>query len=162
MVYIETAVSYSIQTVLVSVSFILLYVKSRNQSSQTTKFRKWFAIGAVCFVFSLWVKHFMFNLYALPIDLTNPVLVLGLLNSAVTMLASAVILLVTLVPVIKERTTTFNQKAAGFALVLVGVYFIIYILVAQLNGTYMAFLQLTELWAITFAVAGAGYLIEKS
>jgi hypothetical protein len=78
------------------------------------------------------------------------------------MLVSAAILLVALAPVIKQKTTTFNQKAAGFALVLIGVYFIIYIFVAQLNGTYMAFLQLTELWAITFAVAGAGYLIEKS
>jgi hypothetical protein len=160
-VYCETAVSYIFQTVLVSGSFIVLYFKMRNQETFNPQILKWGAVAAVSFVFSLWVKHFMFNLYALPIDLANPVLVIGLLNSTLTILVAAIILLVTLTPVIRTQTVSISKKMAGFAFVLIGGYFVIYSLVASVNSSYMAFLQLTELWAISFVVAGAGLLSKR-
>jgi hypothetical protein len=161
-VYYETAISYTVQTALVSSSFITLYVKTRNQTIQSQQTLRWSAVAAVCFVFSLWFKHFMFNLYALPIDFTNPVLVVGLVNSTLTMLVAALTLLATLAPVIRTKTTTLNHKQIGFSLLLIGTYFIIYILIAQVNDAYMAFLQLTELWAITFVVAGVCFLTKNT
>ena len=161
-VYYETAISYTIQTVLVSISFIVLYFKMRNQETYNPQIRRWGAVAAVSFVSSLWVKHFIFNLYALPIDLSNPFLVIGLLNSALTMLAAAIILLVTLTPVIKTQTTSINKKVIGLAFVLMGAYFVIYILVASVNSSYLAFLQLTELWAISFVVVGAVLPLKRS
>ncbi len=160
-VYYETAVSYTIQTVLVSSSFIVLYFKMRNQETYNPQILKWGAIAAVSFVFSLWVKHFIFNLYALPIDLANSVLVIGLLNSGLTILAAAIILLATLAPVIRTQTAAINKKMTGFVFVLMGAYFVIYILVASVNSSYMAFLQLTEFWAISFVIAGAGLLLKR-
>ena len=160
-VYYETAISYTIQTVLVSGSFIVLYFKMRNQETYNPQILRWCAIAAVSFVFSLWIKHFMFNLYALPIDLANPILVIGLLNSTLTILAAATILLVTLTPVIRTQSAAINKKMIGLAFVLMGAYFVIYILVASVNSSYLAFLQLTELWAISFVVAGAGLLSKR-
>ena len=160
-VYYETAISYTIQTVLVSGSFIVLYFKMRNQETYNPQILRWCAIAAVSFVFSLWIKHFMFNLYALPIDLANPILVIGLLNSTLTILAAATILLVTLIPVIRTQSAAINKKMIGLAFVLMGAYFVIYILVASVNSSYLAFLQLTELWAISFVVAGAGLLSKR-
>ena len=160
-VYYETAISYTIQTVLVSGSFIVLYFKMRNQETYNPQILRWCAIAAVSFVFSLWIKHFMFNLYALPIDLANPILVIGLLNSTLTILAAATILLVTLTPVIRTQNAAINKKMIGLAFVLMGAYFVIYILVASVNSSYLAFLQLTELWAISFVVAGAGLLSKR-
>jgi len=161
-VYYETAISYTIQTVLVVSSFFMLYTKIRRPKLESSQLLGWVAIAVVSYVFALWVKHFLFNLYALPIDLTNSVLVVGLLNSTLTMLAAALILLITLVPVIRGQTTSFSSRGVGFAFILIGAYFIIYIIVALVNSGYMAFLPLTELWGITFAVIGAGFLIERS
>ena len=138
-VYYETAISYTIQTVLVSGSFIVLYFKMRNQETYNPQILRWCAIAAVSFVFSLWIKHFMFNLYALPIDLANPILVIGLLNSTLTILAAATILLVTLIPVIRTQSAAINKKMIGLAFVLMGAYFVIY----------------------SFVVAGAGLLSKR-
>jgi len=88
----------------------MLYFKMRNQETCNPQILKWGAIAAVSFVFSLWVKHFIFNLYALPIDLANPVLVIGLLNSGLTILAAAIILLATLAPVIRTQTAAIKQE----------------------------------------------------
>ena len=161
-VFYETAISYTIQTVLVFSSFIMLYTKIKPPNIESSQLRTWTAIAAVSYVFALWVKHFLFSLYALPIDFTNPVLIVGLVNSILTMLVAALTLLITLAPVIRGQTTSFSQRAVGLAFILIGAYFIIYILVAQLNSGYMAFLPLIELWAISFAVTGTGLVIERS
>ncbi len=162
LVYRETAISYTIQTILIFLSFILLYKKTRLPNITPSQLSKWGAIAVVSFIFALWVKHFMFNLYALPIDFSNPVLLVGLLNSTLTMLAAAIIMLVTLMPVIRGRSTSFSSRAVGIAFITLGIYFIVYIFVALNDSTYMAFLPLTELWAIAFTVLGAGFLKERT
>ena len=160
-VYQLTAISYTIQTVLVFSSFIMLYLKMRRANVEIAKLFRWGAIAVVSYVFALWVKHFLFNLYALPIDFDSPVLLVGLFNSTLTMLIAGLILLATFMPVIKERKTSFNSKAVGIAFILIGTYFVIYILVALVNPDYLAFLPLTERWAIILTVLGVGFLIER-
>lgn len=157
----ETVISYTIQTILIFSTFMLLYVKTRNPNVKNTQLFKWSAIAIISFVFALWVKHFIFNFYALPIDSANPILMLGLLNSTFTMLAASLILLFTFLPIIRGKTEGFSSRQVGIAFVLVSVYFIIYILVALVNSGYMDFLTLTELWAIALGILGAGFLIKR-
>jgi len=161
-VFVETAFSYTVQTVLVFSSLIMLYFKMGRSNVGTGQLFKWGAIGIISYVFALWVKHFMLCLYALPIDFADPVLLVGFLNSALTMLAAALILLFAFVPVIREKRTEFSLKAVGSAFVLVGAYFVVYILVSLVNSRYLSFLTLTELWAVAFAVAGAGLLARNN
>jgi hypothetical protein len=161
-VYVETAVSYTIQTTLVFSSLIMLYFKMRRVNVDAAQLFKWGAIGITSYVFALWVKHFMLNLYALPINFADPVLLVGFLNSVLTMFAAALILLFAFVPVIRGERTEFSFKAVGIAFVLVGVYFVVYILVSLVNAGYLSFLALTELWAVAFVVAGAGLLIGNN
>jgi hypothetical protein len=122
---------------------------------------KYGALPITSYSFALWVKRFFFNLYALPISLSNPVLIASLLNSTVTILIASTIILVTLTPVIAGKTTAFNQKAFGVGLALIGLYFVIYLILSTLNATILAFLPLTELWAISMITLGVGFLINK-
>ncbi len=160
--YRETAISYTIQTILVFSSLIVLYIKTRRLKIETVQLLKWGAIAVVNYIFALWIKHFLFNLYALPIDVVNPVLLVGLLNSTLTMLIAAIILFFASMPVIRGKITSFNSRVVGSTFILIGVYFIIYILVALVDSGYLAFLPLTELWAISFSILGVGFLIERS
>jgi hypothetical protein len=160
--FVETAFSYTVQTALVFSSLIMLYFKMEHTNVGTGQLFKWSAIGIINYVFALWVKHFMLNLYALPIDFADPVLLMGFLNSALTMLAAALILLFAFVPVIRGKRMEFSLKAVGSAFVLVGAYFVVYILVSLVNSHYLSFLTLTELWAVAFAVAGAGLLARNN
>jgi len=77
------------------------------------------------------------------------------------MLTATVILFFAFLPVIREKIRSFSQRAVGIAFVLVSLYFVIYIFVALVDPDYMAYLTLTELWAVAFAVLGAGFLIKQ-
>jgi hypothetical protein len=154
----EAALSYSLQAVLVSPVFFVLYKKLKHPNLDSAKLIKWGAIGIVNFTFALWIKHLLLNIYALPTNLVNPILLIGFLNSALTLLIAASVLLATFLPVIREKTVVFSSKGIGIGLILIGTYFIIYVLVALLNPRYFSFLELTELWAITMPIAGSSLL----
>lgn len=158
----EAAFSYALQAILVSPAFFLLYARLKQPNLDLAKLFKWGAIGIVNFTFALWVKHFLLNIYALPINLADPVLLVGFLNSALTLLVAALVLLVTLLPVIREKTMGFSSRGMGVGLVLIGVYFIIYVVVASLNQRYLSFLELTELWAITFPIVGLSLMHKRT
>jgi hypothetical protein len=154
----ETAVSYILQMLLISTTLILLYTKMRKPNVERTELFRYGALAVTAYAFSLWVKHFFFNIYALPISFSNPVLLTSFLNSTLTILTAALITMVTLLPVIRGKTTNFNQTAFGVGLTLIGVYFIIYLILCTLNATIHAFLPLIELWAITLSVLGVAFI----
>ena len=156
----EAALSYVLQILLISPAFFILYSKLRKPEPDTAEVRKWGAIGVVGFMFALWVKHFLLNIYALPISLADGVLLGGFLNSAVTMLFAASLLLAALLPFIKKKGDPFNSTLAGSGFILVGAYFLVYTIVALLNQSYLNFLELTEIWAISMPIAGLS-LIQK-
>jgi hypothetical protein len=160
-IYRLTAISYTLQTILVFPSFIVFFAKIRDPTSEKPVLFKWGAIAIGSYTFALWVKHFFFNLYALPIDFGNPILFVGLLNSTLTMLVAAIIMLVAFNSVIRYKTMNFSSRGVGIALIAVGAYFIIYILVALLNPGYMVFLPLTELWALSFFILGVSILKQR-
>jgi hypothetical protein len=65
------------------------------------------------------------------------------------------------IPTIREANT-LNWRLAGIALLLVTTYFLVYFLVALNDRTYMSYIELTELWAASMGVAGAGFLLHKT
>jgi hypothetical protein len=109
----------------------------------------------------LWVKHFLLNLYALPISLSDPVLVVGLLNSVFTMLIAGLILVIGFLPVIRKESKEFNSKLVGLGQLLIGIYILVYLLISFLNARYMSFLGLTDLWVIAFLISGVGFIRKQ-
>ena len=158
---VQAGLSYALQILLISPAFFILYSRLRKPNLDLPKSLKWGAIGIVGFVFALWIKHFLLNIYALPINIADGNLVVGLLNSTFTILAAALLLLFALLPLIKEKSLWFNSTIAGIGLILIGIYFLVYLAVAFFNEGYSSFLGLTEIWAITMPVAGLG-LIQKT
>ena len=161
LVNIEAALSYTLQIILVTPAFFILYTKLKKPTLDAAQLFKWGAIAIIGFTFALWAKHFLFNLYALPIDFTNPTLLLGFLNSALTLLVAGLILIVAFLPVIRMQKLSFNSKAVAAAFILTGVYFAMYVMISLLNQRFMDYLFLTELWAIAMLILGAGFLVNN-
>jgi hypothetical protein len=161
LVNILAGLSYTLQILLITPAFLILYIKLRKPTSAKNELFKWGAIAVVGFTFALWIKHFLLNLYALPVNFENPILIVGLLNSMLTIMLAGLILLVAFIPIIRKKSLEFNYKAVGVAFVLIGIYFVIYIIVSLFIQRYMDFLMLTELWAIAFIIPGIGYIIKN-
>jgi hypothetical protein len=77
------------------------------------------------------------------------------------LLVSALILTVALLPFIRRKSVTLNFKGIGAALAVASIYFFVYLAIATLNNSYQSFVFLTELWLISFLIAGAGFLLDK-
>ena len=160
-VNVEAGLSYVLQIALVSSTFFVLYLKLKKPRLDFGQVYPWGAIAVVCYVFALWVKHLLMNLYALPINLADSVLQIGLLNSAFTLLLGGLVLLLAFLPAIREGELRFNSRVAGVGFLLVGLYFLVYVVISMLNQSYLSYLTLTELWAISFIIPGIGLLVER-
>jgi hypothetical protein len=153
-------VSYGIQILLVTPSFLILYTKLRNPHANPIQLFKGVAVAAVSFLFALWIKHFLFSLYALPINFGEPLLLVGTLNSIFTLLIASLLLLFAFMPLLKENRL-FNPKLAGAALCCAGAYFIVYLLISIANNTYLYALALTELWAVSLLILGISLMKKQ-
>ena len=162
LVSMEAALSFTLQIILVTPAFFILYTKLKKPTLDVAQLFRWGAIAIIGFTFALWAKHFLLNLYALPIDFTNPTLLLGFLNSALTLLVAGLILIGAFLPVIRMQKLSFNSKAVAAAFILTGVYFAMYVMISLLNQRFMNYLVLTELWAIAMLLLGAGVLRKKT
>jgi hypothetical protein len=155
-----TIISFSLQIILITPTLLVLYLRLKKPQTILTPAFKAAAVASIAFMFAMWIKHFFFSLYALPRDFSNPVLSVGFANSAVTLLVSALILTVALLPFIRGKSGTFNFKAIGAALVVASVYFFVYLAIATVSSGYQSFVFLTELWMVSFVIAGVGFLIS--
>ncbi len=156
----ETTAAFSLQMLLITPCFILLCTRLKQPHVNNKEIMKIGAFAIVSFVFAIWIKHFFFNLYALPINFSSPLLVVGLLNSTLTILLSTAILLFAFLPLIRGKSSTFHARAVMAGLTVFGAYFIIYLLIALVDSTYMSYLKLTELWAVSFIVIGVSYFLQ--
>ncbi len=154
------ASSYVIQLLLIFPTFTLLFLSLRKPTIDPSALMKSGAIALIAFMFALWAKHFLFAFYALPLNLEDPILLVGFLNSTLTILLGAILLVAAFIPTLKGKGQ-FNQKLMGAAFSCVGLYFVIYVLVSLFNSGYLSFLLLTELWAISFLALGLGLIIRK-
>lgn len=157
-----TILSFSAQIVLITPTFLVLYLRLKRPQTSLTPALKAAAAAAIAFMFAMWIKHFLFNLYALPIDFNNPILTLGLVNSAVTLLISALILRASFLPFIRGKSASFSFKGLGAALIVAGFYFVVYLAISTVNPGYQSFVFLTELWMLSLLVTGVGFIIGKT
>jgi len=155
-----TGVSTLLQAVLI---FPPLFILSRklNNPQNLPLILKWACIAAPLYVLGFWVRHGLLWVYALS---SSRVLqagffeAVGFVDSCFTLLVAAALTTV--------ACLAFRQKKAlklglvGAAVVLVGVYFVFYDLVAVWLPVYRAFLPLTDFWMITLPVLGAALLLK--
>jgi hypothetical protein len=157
------AISYSAQILFVTPIFLMLYFELRGKGFRVSEVAKWSALAVTGFIFALWTKHFLLAIYALPLDFSNLTFLIGFLNSALTILIAGVIMIVVLMPLYRKKSTSFDTKAFGAALVLAGLYAIIFVLIALFNIAYMRWISLIDWWTTIFVVLGVGFLIlDKS
>lgn len=154
-------ISFSLQIVLITPTLLTLYLRLKQPNTSNVAFLKAAAVAAVAFMFAMWVKHFFFNLYALPMDFSNMLLTMGFVNSAVTLLASALILVAVFLPFLRGKRGDFSLKGIGVAFLLASIYFFVYFAVAAVNSGYQAFVALTELWMVSLVMASAGLLLQR-
>jgi hypothetical protein len=158
LINLEAGLSYTLQILFISPAFLLLFYRLRQPTKEKQELFKFGAIAVVGFSFALWIKHFLLMLYALPIDLTNPILVVGSLNATFTIFLAGLFLLVAFLPILKKEKLTFKPRLAGIGFLLIGLHFIVYIAISLSIQRYWDFMMLTELWAIGFIILSIGYI----
>ena len=161
LVNIEAGLSYTMQIILISPAFLMLYLTLKKMPIDKAQMFKWGAIALIGYTFALWIKHFLLMIYALPFNLDNPILVVGSLNSTLTILFAGLILTVTFLPLIRRQHLSFSPRLAGVGFLLIGLHFVIYILVSLLIQRYWDFMMLTELWALAFIILSVGYISKR-
>ena len=155
------ATSYLLQMLLVTPIFLTLYFKlKRNADIQEVA--KWGALAITGFIFALWSKHFLLALYALPLNFANPVFLVGFLNSALTLLIACLIMIIVFMPLYKKKSLFFNTKGFGAALIIAGLYTVIFLAIALFTPQYSNWISLIDWWTIVFIVLGIGYLTVKN
>ncbi len=152
----EAGLSYALQIVFVSPSLYLLYRGLQNVERRTndSNVLKWSAIAFCLYFFGLWVKHFIFAIYAVGPDFSEPILVVGSLNSILTLLCATVGALIVFLPAIYEKRFSFSIRKLGIVLIVAGVYFVIFDLIALVNSDYARWVGLTEWWGVSLLFLG--------
>jgi len=161
LVNLEAALSYTLQIIFISPAFLMLYSTLKKTPIDKAQMFKWGAIAVIGYTFALWIKHFLLMLYALPINLANPILVVGSLNATLTILVAGLILTATFLPIIRKQRLRFNPRLAGLGFLLIGVHFVIYIAVSLSVQRYWDFMMLTEIWALAFIILSIGYISKR-
>jgi len=160
-VNLQAAFSYTLQILLITPAFLILFSKIRKQPVDKLEFLKWGAIAVVGFTFALWIKHFMLMLYALPISFDNAILALGTINSSITILAGGIVLIVALLPLIRKQQSQINTRLVGVGFLLIALHFAIYFGVSLAIQRYWDFMMLTDIWALGFLILAVGYINKK-
>ncbi len=154
------AVSYTAQLLLVTPIFLMLYLKLKGKSFDASSVVKWAAAAIVGFTFALWVKHFALAIYALPLVFNDAFFVVGFVNSVLTLLIAGLLMIVAFMPLLKKRSVVFNAKLFGVALILMGLYAVVFVFIAWAREDYMDWINLIDWWVIVMPVLGAGLLIK--
>jgi hypothetical protein len=161
-VSVESGISYALQTLLVSPVLFMLYrkMKSHEAGNDAKQVVRWFAIAVCCYVFALWVKHFLFAVYAIGFDFSESMLIVGSINSVATLLLAALGSLIVFLPVIRRKRDSFSLRGFGAVLTYIGLYFVVFILISLINAHYLTWLPLTEWWTTAFLVLGVALVLR--
>ena len=149
------ATSYLAQMLFVTPIFLISYFKVKNEKSDTTEITKWGSLAIVGFILALWVKHFLFAIYALPLNFT---LTVGLINSSLTLLVAGVVAAIVLMPLYRKKSTLLNAKGLGLALIIAGLYAVIFLLISTVTVQYSRWVTLIDWWTAILIVLGIGLL----
>ena len=155
------ATSYLAQLLFVTPIFLTLYFKLKSEHLETAELAKWISLAIIGFVFALWVKHFLLALYALPLNFSNLSFTVGFLNSFLTLLVAGIILIIDLMPLLRKKSMVFNTKGFGIALIIAGLYAVVFLVISLFNTQYARWISLIDWWIIGFIVLGVGFMFAK-
>jgi hypothetical protein len=156
------ALSYTFQLLFVTPIFLMLYLNLKRNNFKPSTIARWFAAAIVGFTFALWVKHFALAIYALPLNFADEIYVAGFVNSALTLLIAGVLMVISFMPLLKEKGTRFNARLFGTSLVFMGVYAVVFVVIALLKTGYMTWLELVDWWIIVMPVLGVSLLVKDN
>jgi hypothetical protein len=156
-----TGASFLLQAALI---FPPLFILSRKlkEPPDIPSTLKWAGVAASLYVLGIWIKHALMWVYALsPLTTQQTGLngIIGFVNSMLTLLVAAI--LAAFAWLRFRQNKKLNTRLLGTALILVGVYFVIYAAVSVGVSTYLAFLTLTEFWMITLPILGIAVLFDS-
>jgi hypothetical protein len=161
MVDVFVGLSYLVQALLIVPPLLVLSQKMRNPQN-TAPIKKWAFITAPLFVFALYFKYLFLWLDTLlplgPSEATVATLG-GAANCLVTLLVAGVVTAAACYTF--NRGKNFGNPLAGAVLVLVGVFFIIYTVVAFFVPVYASFWYLTDFWMLSLPVLGIELLSHR-
>jgi hypothetical protein len=156
-----TGVSNLLQATLIFPPLFILSRKLKNPKD-VASILKWAGIAATLYVLGFWVRNGLLWVYAIS-PAENPQMGIfesvGFVNSLLTLLLAAVVCAMVFLDFKKKNKR--NIKLSGVALILMGIYFLIYDLVAIWNPVYRAFLPLTDFWMISLLVLGVALLVDS-
>jgi hypothetical protein len=153
--------SYAGQLLLVTPIFLTNYFVLRKPDFEPKQAARWVALGIIGFTFALWVKHFALALYALPaFRLGETVLMVGFVNSAVTLLAAGLFVIAAFWSVIK-KTGSYKPNLLGASLICICVYATVFLIVCAVSPAYSVWVSLVDWWLIIMPVLAAGVLLKK-
>jgi len=155
------ATSFLTQILFVTPIFVTLYLKLKNKNFDNKEITKWGALASIGFIFALWSKHFLLALYALPLNLSNPVFFVGFLNSVLTFLTAGIIMIAVLRPLYMKKSSSFNTKGFGAALIIAGLYAIVFVGLALFSPEYRSWIPMIDWWTFAFVIMGTGFLTIK-
>jgi hypothetical protein len=147
-----------LQALLIGVPLLVLgfkLIKPQNNFS----ILKWTSAAAPLCVFGFWSYASLLWVYALsPLGpkQANLMSEIGAANSLLTLLIAGIVTMIACLDF--NRKKILNKKLAGAAIILVGSYALIYVLVSIWVPIYYSFLQLTEIWLITLPILGIAIL----
>jgi hypothetical protein len=155
-----TGVTCLLQAVLIFPPLFMLSRKLKN-GQNLLSIEKWACIAAPMYVFGFWVRHGLLWVYALSASAPPQAgffEAVGLTDSLVTLLVTA--LVTTFICLAFMQTQKLNTRLMGVAVILFGLYFVIYDLVSLWVPVYHAFLPLTDFWMVTLPILGIAVLLS--
>ena len=154
---IYTGVSCLLQAALIFPPLFLLSRKIRKPQNLPS-IHKWAGITAPLYAFGFWVRHGLLWVYALSPLGNQQAGIIGTVESVNSLLTLLVAASVTVAASITFGQETKNRWFVGTALVLAGVYLVVYALVSVWIPIYRAFLPLTDFWMITLPILGVAVM----
>ena len=155
-----TGVSTLLQAVIIFPSLLILSQKLRDPQNPSL-IKKWVCIAVPLYVLGFWIRHALFWIYALsslaPIQ-DGCFEAVGFIDSWLTLLAASIVTAVACFRLYKKGT--LNLRLVGVAVLLVGVYFAIYDLIAVWQPIYRAFFPLTDFWMLTLTILAIAILLK--
>ncbi len=156
MVDVYVGLSYLLQALLIVPPLFMLGQKMRNPKDSKATL-KWAMIAGSLFVFALWFKYLFLWLDTLvPMNTQGGSLMstVGAINSLLTLLIAGLFAVWGFFNLNKNRPNSKKMLSAG--LILVGIFFIVFSMVAVFVRIYASFWYLTDFWMLTLPVLGIG------
>jgi hypothetical protein len=162
MVDVFVGLSYLLQALLIVPPLLILSQKLRKPQD-TAPILKLATIAAPLFAFALWLKYMFLwvdTLAPMNTHESNPLSTMGMVNALFTLLIAASVIVFGCSKLNKNITAA--KKLLTVGLVLIGVFFIVFSVVALFVPIYASFWYLTDFWMLMLPILGMALLLNHS